>query len=301
MNLRASDPRDHIFGLFGLSVEVFETALPLLITPDYSKSVSNVFIDFSLYYLKRDLRVLSAIHALRGRTWRALGGELTTVFSVSQHGVPQEHLPADHPTWTLWDNDSTEWANETLGLSEQFHFTENSNLRYPPYQAGAFKHLNLSGHCLGRLSLIEPYYSPSDMTSDTSVAFTRLFDKSTNRQFNESSGLGDPHQRKPMPHDPRRHWDAHYGEAGMANSLPCANDCYFHATNDLRGLCSAGTRAGNIVATFYGGPVPYLIQETEIEGQYVFVGECFLEGKMDQNLLLPFEEAGRTSEEFVLV
>ncbi|KAH6612159.1 heterokaryon incompatibility protein-domain-containing protein [Boeremia exigua] len=301
LDLRASDPRDHIFGLFGLCSELSETCMSPLIVPDYSKSVSAAFIDFTLRYIEHDLRVLSVIHALKGRTWRALGAEHTPFRPTSLPGRPHEYPPASHPTWALWHNGTTEWANEALGLSDMYHVTGDSKLRKPAYHDNDRTRLTLSGHCLGRLISIGPYRIPSDSATDISVAYTRIFNKLTKRAFRTVSGHADPHAGSHAPQDPAMHWYAHYGETGLPESLPCANDCYFQATNGLAGLCPAGTMSGDVVVILYGGSVPYLLRDTDVSGEYTFVGECFLEGKMDQNLLAPFEEAGTEPGDFVLV
>ncbi|OAL45532.1 HET-domain-containing protein [Pyrenochaeta sp. DS3sAY3a] len=301
LDLRASDPRDYIFGLFGLCNELRETRQSRLIIPDYSKSISDAFIDFTAHYLRHDLRVLSAIHALKGRTWRSLGDKLDTSLLANPFDGRHKPPPSDHPTWALWYDGRTEWANETLGLFDRYHVTGNSKLLHLAYREENRKQMHLAGHRLGELISIGPYSRPLDPRTDISIAFTRLFDKSPERHFHNFTGLGDSHLRNRLPKNPQSHWRAHLEVDGLPEVLPCTNDCYFQTTNGMCGLCPAGTEAGDVLVIFYGGPVPYLLRETEFEGQYTFVGECFVEGKMEQNLLLPFEQAGAAPEGFILV
>ena len=70
LDLKASDPRDHIFDLLG----IFEQGLSneegsnCLVYPNYNKSASQVFTDFTIWEILRtkSLRVLSSVQAMRG-------------------------------------------------------------------------------------------------------------------------------------------------------------------------------------------------------------------------------------------
>ena len=47
------------------------------------------------------------------------------------------------------------------------------------------------------------------------------------------------------------------------------------------GLGPAGAEVGDLVVVFFGGQVLYVIREREEEGEWEFVGECYVHGRMD--------------------
>jgi hypothetical protein len=77
MDMKASNPRDKIFSLLVFGQETHRIAeLPDLIRPDYTKTILQVYVDFTHWWIKhhRSLRILSAIYTLTGRTWLDLSG-----------------------------------------------------------------------------------------------------------------------------------------------------------------------------------------------------------------------------------
>jgi hypothetical protein len=71
LGMRAMDPRDRIFALLALGKDTHNISdLPLLIRPNYTKSVAEVYADFTVWWIQehKSLRILSVVHALQGRT-----------------------------------------------------------------------------------------------------------------------------------------------------------------------------------------------------------------------------------------
>lgn len=99
LNMIASDPRDHIYGVYGL-LEVapsVEYRWDRLIYPDYHKLVSELFVDFTVWVISgpRPLRTLSAIQTIRGHTWQTLD------CTGSEKLQPHDQPPSDHLSWAM--------------------------------------------------------------------------------------------------------------------------------------------------------------------------------------------------------
>ena len=56
--------------------------------------------------------------------------------------------------------------------------------------------------------------------------------------------------------------------------------CLFVTENGMVGTGLPGMMAGDVSCILFGGSVPYILRPTEIEGQYLLVGECYVEGLM---------------------
>jgi hypothetical protein len=56
--------------------------------------------------------------------------------------------------------------------------------------------------------------------------------------------------------------------------------CLFVTENGMVGTGLPGMMAGDVSCILFGGSVPYFLRPAEIEGQYLLVGECYVEGLM---------------------
>jgi hypothetical protein len=97
LDLKATNPRDYIYGLHGVIRSTYVSdreSVRRLLLPDYSKSTSEAFRDFTLQWiLCHDmLDILSAIHRIRGQTWQSF--ECTAAPRVTPH----HRALSDHPT-----------------------------------------------------------------------------------------------------------------------------------------------------------------------------------------------------------
>jgi hypothetical protein len=115
--LNAADPRDKIFALLGLGEETHSRdEMPSLLRPDYSKSISQVYSDFTRWWIDRykSLAILSAVHATTGRTWQGLH---------CHTNLEADPTSSDHPSWALSYSGNMKWVARTLGLYPLFRAT----------------------------------------------------------------------------------------------------------------------------------------------------------------------------------
>ncbi|KAF9694256.1 hypothetical protein EKO04_007792 [Ascochyta lentis] len=301
MDLKASDPRDHVYGFLGL----FEGNHPesqtidRLIYPDYHKSVSDVFVDFTIWWILRNksLGIFSAIQVIKGRTWQTL--TCTDSATVPPHDQPA----SDHPSWAMWYSGKQKWTTESLGRAAGYRVTGDTepDISLIAWEGLKRKHLKLQGYQLSRIQSVEPYHLKPGSSLEMLQTYNRVFDVSGQRRVYNTPVTEAFNGYKKGWDDPLQHWVAHRHGQYLPAALPCLDKCLFRIEDDVEGLCPAGTKPGDVVAVLYGGPVPYILREMDAKGSYTFIGECYVEAKMKENLLTPFEEAGTARKEFVLI
>jgi len=183
LDLKATDPRDKLFGLLGLAEETHSgQVLPAdpLLYPSYTKSTSAVFADFTKWWIQKhkSLKILSAIHATNGRTWQSL--DCTSSPNTTTH----VHPPPEHPSWALWHSGHSKWANELLGFSSSYTASGESkvNLDLVSTNNNNPLELRLWGIRLGTIVSIAPFrwYNNDE---DLCAVFNRLFDASGARRI----------------------------------------------------------------------------------------------------------------------
>jgi hypothetical protein len=182
LDLKATDPRDKLFGLIGLAEETYcgqMSASDALIYPSYSKSTSTVFADFTKWWIQKhkSLKILSAIHATHGRTWQSL--HCTDGPEAIVHGSP----PSDHPSWAFWHSGHSKWANELLGFSSLYTASGDSEANLEPVTViEPSAELRLRGIRLDTIVSIKPF-KWFDSDEDLRGVFNRLFDASGARRI----------------------------------------------------------------------------------------------------------------------
>ncbi|ETS78119.1 hypothetical protein PFICI_10181 [Pestalotiopsis fici W106-1] len=115
----ATDLRDKLFALIGLSAEGngSQGTIPDLIQPDYSKSLSQVFIDFTRFCIMhgRGLEVLSLLCG---------GPRRLFPFNpmLNDPSLPKPKACLDvrlHPSWALWPTTGGSWTVSSLAKAQQ--------------------------------------------------------------------------------------------------------------------------------------------------------------------------------------
>lgn len=85
----------------------------------------------------------------------------------------------------------------------------------------------------------------------------------------------------------------------MRYRIAKANEyCHLFATDS--GALGTGLwdmEAGDIVCILFGGKVPYILRPTQNEGQYLFMGECYVKGLMQGEAM----DMGLPEQKFTLV
>jgi hypothetical protein len=200
LDFKASDPRDRIFALLGFGQETYQVSrLPALVKPDYNKTTAQVFCDFTLWWIReyRSLRILSAVHTLRKRTWVDLSED---------HSFRQDDdlfEPYQQPTWTVWSNGDSTWARGTLALNEPHAYRacrENSIdiqlLEDDRSKHGGWFVPTFRGIQMGTIVSIQAYdlaHLAQPQRSDMAKAFIRVFDPTGDQGTwrNTKSSLGE--------------------------------------------------------------------------------------------------------------
>jgi hypothetical protein len=309
LDLKASDPRDKIFGLFGLAEETHPDQLSKLenrlIYPDYTKNVSNVWSDFTWWWINRyqSLKILGVVHANHGRTWQSV--HCTANEGVTSHDQP----PHDHPSWALWHTGKAKWVSKGLDFSSRYSASGATKTilgsRSPNAlsDVSGFSLLRLKGLRLGTIRSTEPF-SWKDKSHELCMTFERLFDFSGDRRlYNSPVTIPDEFDLKrwELGHFAVHHRISEITSLQQLPQLPCLDDCSISLDGGLRGLCPSGTKGGDVVVILYGGSVPYVLREKEGGDGWQFVGECYVEGMM-RGEALERAEGDRIQEEwFVLV
>lgn len=319
LGLKASDPRDRIFALLQFGKETSELAnLPPLIRPDYRKSVTQVFSDFVRWWIceHKSLRVLSAIHSLKGRSWQQM-----------YYGEPTDLGKLSYPTWCFWYGGQATWARATLALNPDWTYRASGsskpdiNLINSEEGGDTIYVLRLTGYRLcsvGRISSY-PFWTRSHDHVEQGLheAFESIFNPSGLRR----AWLLDRDDQEVQDTTPEavaeyegRHFIYHSrGFNARSGGVPCFSQCLFFGETDSSriGLCPHTAQPGDVVVMLHGGPVLYILREknpsrqleSEPQGevQWYFVGECYLTGYMNGQAMEQVEEGRLEKEIFALV
>ncbi|OMP89279.1 hypothetical protein BK809_0006000 [Diplodia seriata] len=142
---QATDPRDKIYALLGIAMELDSDSLAVRVEPDYSLPPETVFLNFSKMILDgtRPLRLLKAID------WRV---------------KKNLHLPSWCPDWSIT---SVPQAFSDLGMSKY--------CLDPQYEAIIHKRadlhiLNIAGKNFDVVSAVSQILRPGEVTSTTTVS-----------------------------------------------------------------------------------------------------------------------------------
>ncbi|KAI1371574.1 heterokaryon incompatibility protein-domain-containing protein [Hypoxylon crocopeplum] len=320
-SLKATDLRDKLFALLQFGKETRDVAkLPAIISVDYSKPTIDVFTDFVRWWIctHRSLRILSAVHTLKGRGWQKMG-----------YVEPPGLGALEYPSWCFWPVGDDRIANATLGLAMEAPYRAGGStvpdieLINSPRVAINPRILQVGGYRLCSIAHIAPlpFWALPDEPNELKDAFMRVFDPASYRRFvmPDQNGQDMAKLNEGIQEFLARHYTYHTrGFKGRIPYVPCLSPCYF-ATNDpndeRHGLCPHNARAGDIIVMLCGGPVLYLLREANSEGEdekgsmetamkdrrFNFVGECFLQGYMNGKMLIDVEEKGLEREIFNLM
>ena len=301
LDMKASNPRDKIFSLLVFGQETHQIAeLPDLIRPDYKKTILQVYVDFTHWWIKhhRSLRILSAIHTLTGRTWLDLSGPNSSEddrFDLAQR-----------PSWILWYDGRSEWMRCTLALNEPCEYSACGDCGVDVASTSSSNTLALKGIPISTVTSISYYpYLAEPQYPDMGRAYERIFDPTAGLNTWNSGKWGfdiEPPTLNNIKRESERHWGEHLPqmrESEVGPWLPCHGKCMFEAADGKIGLCPSGTRVGDLVVILFGGKVPYLLRHKNAE-EYYFVGECYVE-KLMKGEAVPLERKTSVEQTFFLV
>lgn len=310
-NSMASDPRDNVYALLGISSDFG----PLDLVADYSKSAVEVFRDTALLYFQRgSLDILSSIGDYRWSS-RLVGRLPSWVpdWSSRTHAVPfltqlriephmhaggmgkvqlqfSEDLSVMYSTGVIFDHvrkagpvhyvPRIEGRNVVAARLNQFYryqivwvlrHWERIAVHLKRYPTGE-SHLNAFQRTLIANASLEESRVPQSL--DTYYNAFRLSYLSTNV----------PEFVKPDT--------AAATVYGRAVSNAAVDRRFFVTRKGYMGLGSHSTRPGDIIAVLSGGKTPYVLRKSG-RALHRFLGECYVHGIMDGEAL---EELGQLME-----
>jgi hypothetical protein len=92
--------------------------------------------------------------------------------------------------------------------------------------------------------------------------------------------------------------------------IQCNGRCFFATRTGLMGLCPVAAKQGDCVVVLFGSPVPFVLRRIpssdprlpypNMPNCFEFIGECYVEGKMDGSVVRDNMAAGRPPELFIL-
>ncbi|TGO43539.1 hypothetical protein BOTNAR_2699g00010 [Botryotinia narcissicola] len=305
-SLEATDPRDKLFALLGF-IDPKYHHLDVL-RPNYEKDVAIIYRDFTRWWIAshRSLRILSAIHCSKGRTWQRL-----SAYSPS-------FRDSKRTSWSLWYDGMSAWGRATLGLSPSVEgpgASGNMELDTSLLLKSNDSSLLLKGIMLGIIHDIKPFpygiaafhdQDPSAPSTSYRDHYERVFDPLNQRAvFSSSSqgGLEVPFESRIPPADlVYDHISTHESYARQnGGALECHPRCFFTTVDEKSGLCPNAAKEGDCVVVLFGGTIPYVLRFahdiessngledtfSEISTSNIrrrrakFVGECFVDGYMN--------------------
>ena len=310
MDLEASDPRDKIFALLGFLDKDPDDDLEDEIRPDYSKPVSRVFADFTRWWIRthNSLRILSAVHANAGRTWQ----DMRTSSTSREHPT--------RPTWSLWHDGRSSWANATLATWETTRFDATSG-RFAHVLPSQPNVLRIEGCILGTIDNISsfPYFLADEALNELRNVYNQLFEPTNARNIWTSSAfqVGEWDEagerllisQNALYDHANAHWDFLQQNRG---AIQCHHACYITTSEGEKGLCPPMAKEGDLVVVLFGGRVPYVLRESKNQAaqdssdagvQYEFIGECYVQAYMQGLCMQQLEDAehSRSSQIFSLI
>lgn len=119
LDFQATDKRDKVFAMAGMAEETAQLeTLPQELAPDYRKTTSQVFIDFTKYFIRRTrtLDVLSVVNDTTRTSCSCLCHE------------PDDDSGLSHPSWALWHFGKAIWARGILNDRASFDVTKSSTI-----------------------------------------------------------------------------------------------------------------------------------------------------------------------------
>jgi hypothetical protein len=302
IDLGCSDPRDKIFSLIHLGRDTDE--LPTEIRPDYTKTCANVFMDFTRHCITStgSLRILSAIHASFGRTWQRI-----------TWSSPQD-LGQGRPSWSIWYSGISSWAYASLGLSRSCRYQASGSAALEIATPDR-RTLKLGGILLGTITGINAYAYLENRASESEIqqVFVSLFDPIGEAQTWTPSATTQNHSGEDQrPRALQWHANTHIRHLRAGNpGFSCTSDCFFTAEgpdgHKRVGLCPYSARTGDKIVVLFGGQVPFILRElrpngaSELNGQYILVGEAYCDEYMYGKALEDVENGGLRRDTFELI
>ena len=278
---KATDPRDKVFALLGLSTEGSKQ----LLTPDYSLSIRETFIKVAKFFM-RDKKLDILCHA---------------------QGTRSAHcLPSWVPDWSF------PLPEDVLGHGKDIRLGHNTDI-ITRYKAGSSATSNFSveedsdaliaeGKMFDSVAEVGPVY---EMGADDCSTCLKKWESmaSFGRDENTAEEIFDVFMDTILAPAAKvfKRWYATWTRVAL-NQQPgntdeiseammiqlevnrtCNARVFFKTKKGYLGLGPAEVQKGNHVVVLFGGSVPFILSQNQ--DSYHLVGECYTRGIMDGEVL----------------
>lgn len=300
--LRATEPRDHVFGILGLTPHA--AGMEYLV--DYAKSVAEVFCGVVEFYI----RELRSVDILLEQVW--------------QH--PELDLPTWTPDWTPWPGRYRRalllpFLYKACGCREA-ECSFSIDLRIIQLKGFEIGEVVAMGEQVPNRDdiltlwrpllsnpLVQEQYGPDIAAIDEAFWRTVVTDYyyaaeyeapdvrwpqgDTGKAFRIWTGEL-PTDTEVSPGD--MSFEALYRCSGISMSRGFVVTSKGHI-----GVAAPTVRKGDLVCVIYGGNVPYLLRRIEDTGKFEYVGEVYIHGIMDGEALDLVRKGEVKEESFTIV
>jgi len=320
---KASEPRDKIFALLGLSIEGLELDNYPSLKPDYGKSIVEVYAD--------------VVHHLVRNPHNGHNSKLG-VLSLVQHDI-DDMMNSENwfPSWIpRWDKDRPSKSIGFSSSSKAYHASNNE-----PVQISDVKpktKLMLRGLCVDMITTVNefPHFleKPANRRSAIHVLWTEILSSSKRYPNGDSvlkalamvmlSGFSDDtilgtssfdsanisyHLLHALELDIESVTGRSLGTATMskktreASEPPpfrffCGDRLFLITTKGYIGLGPATMQPGDLVCILFGGITPFILRAKD--DYYTLVGEAYVYGLMEGEAIREWQ-SGRLIEEWYLL
>ena len=313
--LKATDPRDKVYAILGLTPEA--NAVPI----DYNSSLGRVFADtaYALIHLRKDLDVLSHVHhhedyngSSEFPSWAPRWDEDGISISFQALHILRERWsfssiqePSKSETDTLrLSGICFDAATYTSSKMEPHKFKEfNRTLEPHPLvtlwrdiASGLFESTSGSFTKMARTlttGLTETLHIVEDLALDEQKPFYAeffAFMKILFQQIEKMPATLDACIGSFGEADPRSHW--------IFSSSVCESWKVFHTSKGFFGVGPACMKNGDLVVLLCGGCHPYVVRPMPDGGGYLFLGGCYIDDIPSGKVDVSFNEANLEVFEF---
>jgi hypothetical protein len=313
----ASDPRDHVYAFLGIPLAQTEDG-HLMIEPDYTKDVDNVYIDTASALLQNPR-------------------EAPLLLGLTLHSSPEEVAGLHFPSWVpRWNRIHSE---QTLAIPTFWYCAGGSEKEFQATVEG--KKLFTHGFMFDQLSwtstvLVGSTFFEDARRSSGKPYIDHLWESTlaaSNRpafdledEFTLTLCRGYPCAKTNQPIDMQAHrslfanYRGHVRRAAITTTSPttlgsepsetsikilsevryCNGRKLAHTTGGRLALVPRFAEPGDVCCILPGSPVPFILRRG-ITGDYNLVGDSYVHGTMKGELMKQFKEGKFEDELIVLI
>lgn len=320
---KASDPRDKIYALLGISTGLSEHAP----RPDYRKSVEDVYSEWAAFILKseQNLKILGACQNPRRHpqlpSWvpdwnyeyRSPERRALTCWVDSEgtgiSGHPKFRATGDTTPFIDISADCRTLTVKGLLLQTIISVGEvvlgGDPETSPAYQGGEGRRIFKAWHWLVENSIADPY--PNGQSRHEAFWRTLITDIIPKNDAAAKEAMEESFELfLNPPRDVSRNLDEYLTSEAVRKSLEFQGSLsiaiqerrLFVTREGYIGLALEDAEVGDCVCLVWGAEVPFVLRK--VDGQYKLIGECYCHGIMDGEGIKELEEGRIKVEEFRL-